>query len=90
MKAMGIQKKKLSVKQYLNKITPYLCDLINDHRIPRRVWKIQINIHVNFISSKHTGETLIYYMCSDNVSIMQGKDTNDIIREIFYSFLYNY
>ena len=90
MKAMGIQKKKLSVKQYLNKITPYLCDLINDHRIPRRVWKIQINIHVNFISSKHTGETLIYYMCSDNVSIMQGKDTNDIIREIFYSFLYKY
>ena len=47
-------------------------------------------MHVNFISSKDTGETRIYYIWSDNVSIMQGKDTNDIIREIFNSFLYNY
>ena len=47
-------------------------------------------MHVNFISSKDTGETRIYYMWSDNVCIMQGKNTNDIIREIFYSFLYNY
>ena len=48
-------------------------------------------MHVNFISFKDTRELVfIYYMWSDNVSIMQGKDTNDIIREIFYSFLYNY
>ena len=78
------------MKQYLNKITPYLYDLINDHRIVRRVWKIQINMHVNFISSRDTGETRIYYVWSDNVSIMQGEDTNAIIREIFRSFLHNY
>ena len=36
----GDIEKRLSVKQYLNKITPYLYDLINDHRIVRRVWKI--------------------------------------------------
>ena len=47
----GDKEKILSVKQYLNKITPYLYDLINDHRIVRRVWKIQINMHVSFISS---------------------------------------
>ena len=76
----GDKEKRLSVKQYLNKITPYLYDLINDHRIVRRVWKIQINMHVNFISSRDTGETRIYYVLSDNVSIMQGKDTHDIIR----------
>ena len=75
----GDIEKKKSVKQYLNKITPYLFDLINDHRIARRVWKIQINMHVNFISSKDTGETRIYYIWSDNVSIMHGKDTYDII-----------
>ena len=75
--------------QYLNKITPYLYDLINDHRIVRRVWKIQINMHVNFISSKDTGESHIYYILSDNVSIMQGKDAYDI-REIFGYFLHNY
>ena len=86
----GDKEKRLSVKQYLTKITPYLYDLINDHRIARRIWKIQINMHVNFISSRDTGETCIYYVWSDNVSIMQGSDTNDIIREIFRSFLHNY
>ena len=86
----GDKEKRLSVKQYLNKITPHLYDLINDHKIARRVWKIQINMHVNFISSRDTGETRIYYVWSDNVSIMQGEDTNAIIREIFRSFLHNY
>ena len=42
----GDKEKKLSVYQYLNKIRPYLYDLINDHKIARRVWKIQINMHV--------------------------------------------
>ena len=86
----GDIEKRLSVKQYLNKITPCLYDLMNDHKIGRRVWKIQINMHVNFISYRDTAETHIYYVWSDNVSIMQGKDTDDIIREIFRSFLHNY
>ena len=47
-------------------------------------------MHVNFISSRDTGETRIYYVWSDNVSIKQGEDTNAIIREIFRSFLHNY
>ena len=33
----GDKEKRLSVKQYLNKITPHLYDLINDHMISRRV-----------------------------------------------------
>ena len=64
--------------------------MTNDHRIARRVWKIQINMHANFISSRDTGETRNYYVWSDNVSIMQSEDTNAIIREIFKSFLHNY
>ena len=32
----GYIEKRLSVNQYLNKIRPYLYDLINDHRIIRR------------------------------------------------------
>ena len=47
-------------------------------------------MHVNFISSKDTGKTRIYYIWSDNISIIQGENTNDIIREIFNSFLNNY
>ena len=47
-------------------------------------------MHVNFISPRDTGKTGIYYVWSDNVSIMQGHDTNDITREMFRSFLHNY
>ena len=81
-------KEKRSANQYLNKITPDLCDLINDHRIARRVWKIQISMRVNFISSKDTGETI--YVWRSNESIMWRSDTDDIIRELFRSFLHNY
>ena len=38
--------------------------MLNDHRIVRRVWKIQKCIHVNFISSRDTGETRIIYVWS--------------------------
>ena len=76
----GDIEKKLSAYQYLNKIRSYLYDLIKDHEIARRVWKIQINMHVNFISSKDTGETRAIYEWSDNVKIIWGSDTNDIIK----------
>ena len=48
------------------------------------------NMHVNFISSRDTGETRIYYVWSDNVSITQGEDAIVILREIVRSFLHNY
>ena len=90
MKAVGIKKKRLSVRQRLNKITSHLYDLINDHRIVRRVWTIQISMRVNFISSKDTGETRTIYGWSDNVSIMRGSGKDDIIGKLFRSFLHNY
>ena len=40
-------------------------------------------MRVNFISSRDTGEIRTYYVWSDNVGIMQGNDTYDIIKEIF-------
>ena len=42
-------------------------------------------MRVNSISSKGTGETRTIYVWSDNVSIMRGSDTDNIIREIFRS-----
>ena len=44
----------------------------------------------NFISSKDTGETCTIYVWSDNVSIMQGSDTDDFIRKNVKSFLHDY
>ena len=82
--------KKLSVYQYLNKIRPYSHDLIDNHKVNIGVWKVQINIHVNFISFRDTGEFRTYYVWSNNVNIMHGENTNDIIRKSFNSFLHNY
>ena len=58
----GDIEKKLLVNQYLDEIRTYLYDLINNNKIARRVSKIQINMHVNFIFSKDTRETRTYYM----------------------------
>ena len=61
----GDNDKKVSVKLYLYKITPFLSDIINDHKAIRNEsnkWKIQINMHVNFIPSKDTGETRTLYV----------------------------
>ena len=46
----GDIEKRLSVYQYLNKIRPYLYDLINDHRIARRVWmRVRICMLILFL-----------------------------------------
>ena len=93
MKAEKIKTKKLSVKQYLYKIMPYLSDMINDHKTIKNEsneWKIQTNMHVNFISSKETGETRAIYLWSDNEEIRSGNETDDIIKELFKSFSNNY
>ena len=89
----GNKDKKLSVKQYLYKIMPYLSDLINDHKAIRNEsneWKIQINMHVNFVSSNDTGETRTIFVWSDNEEIRLGNETDDIIKGLLNSFLNNY
>ena len=62
--------------------------MINDHRIAGRVWKIQISMHVNFISSKDTEETCTIHVWSDNLSIIWESDTDDIIRELTRGLFY--
>ena len=81
------------VKQYLYKIMPCLSDLINDHKAIRnesKEWKIEITMHVNFISSKDSGETRTIFVWNDNEEIRLGNETDDIIKELFKSFLNNY
>ena len=69
-------------------IMPYLRDLINDHKTNE--WKIQLNMHANFISSKDTGETRTIYVWSDNEEIRSGNETDAFIKGLFKSFLNNY
>ena len=76
----GDKDKKLSVKQYVYKIMPYLSDLINGHKINE--WKIQIYMHVHFISSNDTGETHTIFVWRNNEEIRLGNETNDIIKKL--------
>ena len=47
-------------------------------------------MHVNFISSKDTGEIRTIFVWSDSKEIRLGNETDDIIKELFNSFLNNY
>ena len=56
---------------------PYISDLINDLKTFRnesKEWKIQINVHINFVSSNDTGETRTIFVLSDNEEIRSGNE----------------
>ena len=68
---------------------PYLRDIINDHKNIRnesKEWKIQINMHVNFISFNDTGEIHTIFVQSDNEEIRSGNETDDVIKRLLNSF----
>ena len=60
--------------------------MINDHKTQSE-WKIQLTMEINFISSKrHSDETRIMHAKSDNIEIMIGSETDEIIEELFNLF----
>ena len=81
--------KPISIKRYLNKIREHLRRMINDKKKSGE-WKIQLVIKINFISSKNFIDVRDMHSKSDNVEIMMGVDTNEIIEELFDSILQRY
>ena len=80
----------LTVKEYLSLIEPYLADIINDYK-SKGEWKIQLTAEINFTSLKpDSNETRIMHTKSNNEEIMIGSDTNEVIKELFKSFLQRY
>ena len=54
-------------------------------------WKIQLTMEVNFISSKKdSDETRAMRTKSDNIEIMMGSETDEIIEELSKSLLRRY
>ena len=89
----GDQDKKLSVTQYLQMINPYLSDLINENKAIENnsnESKIQINMHVNFVSSNDAGEIRTIFVWSDNEAIRIGNETDNFFERLVNSFLNNY
>ena len=66
--------------QYLGKMINNQKANITNYNHLSRVWKIQLTMRINFISS----------LDPDNIEIMMGTETNDIIKELFESFLKRY
>ena len=50
-------------------------------------WKIQLTMAINFISSKDSDKTRTMNTKSNNVKIMMGSETDEIIEDLFQSFL---
>ena len=89
MKVKKIRKKKLSPKEYLDMIRPYLSDMIIDYKTQGE-WKIQLTVSINFISSNDSGETRNLRTKSKNREIMIDNETDEIIEELFESLLQKY
>ena len=80
----------LTLKEYLTLIEKYLRELINYYKFQGE-WKVQLIAEINFISLKPgSDETRIVHTRSDNIEIMIGDDNDDIIEELFKSFIQKY
>ena len=80
----------LSFKKYLSLIEKYLRELLEEYK-QKGEWKVQLTIEVNFISLKPgSDKTRIMYTKSDNIEIMFGDDSDDIIEQLFDSLLKKY
>ena len=73
----------------LNIIREHLRKLI-DSKKKSGEWKIQLNMKINFISSRNFIESRDMYSKYDNIEIMMGANTNEIIRNLFNSLLRRY
>ena len=101
----GDKNKNLLPEDYLDIIRPYLRDKINNNKALIELkdltgiiieddhfgeWKIQLKIQINFISSLDTREICTMDSKIDNVVIMMGNETDDIIKKFFESFRKRY
>ena len=85
----GNKGKILISSEYLDMIRPYLSDIINYHKTQGE-WRIQLTMAINFISSKNIDGTRTMHSKSNNVEIMMGNEIDEIIEELFKSFLQKY
>ena len=85
----GDKDNNLSLVEYLNIIRPYLRDMIDNHKAHSE-WKIQLVMKIISVSSLDVNEIRIMHTKSDNIEIMIGIKTSDIINELFRSLIKRY
>ena len=85
----GDKDAKLALYEYFDKMKPYLKGMINNYK-SKSEWKIQITMRIIFFSFIDNNETQEMHTKSDNIEIMNGVDTSDIINELIDSFMKRY
>ena len=79
----------MSLEEYSNIISPYLRDMI-DNYMAHNEWEIQLIMKIDFIFSLDINDTCIMHTKIDNIEIMKGTETSDVINEFFKSFFRRY
>ena len=85
----GDKDSKLAIYEYFDIIRPYLRDMIDNHKA-RGEWKIQLTMQIIFVSFTDANETREMHTKSDNITIMSGIETEDVINELFNTFRKRY
>ena len=82
--------KKLSIGEYLNKIRPYLKDVINNLK-KSDAWEIQLTMAINVISSKNdNNQERLMHSKRDNIEIKINHEADEVIKEFFESLKNRY
>ena len=81
----GDNDSKLSINEYFDVVKPYLGNMI-DNQKTKGEWKMQLSMRVIFASLRDVSETREMYTKSDNILIMNGMETEDIIKELINTF----
>ena len=94
------EKKTLSSEKHVNKIKPYLNDIINNLKKSDQVsdfnqlililLKIQSTVTINFISLKDKDEESAMHSKTDNIEIMINDKVDEVIVELFKSLHNSY
>ena len=63
--------------------------MIDDHKA-KGEWKIQLTMRIIFVSFTDANETREMHTKSDNITIMSGIETDDVINELFNTFRRRY
>ena len=87
---MGNKNKTLLIEEYLNKIRPYLKDVINHLKGKYHTWKIQLTIAINFMPSENNDEEHAVHSRNNNIKLMINDKGDKVIEEHFQLLLFTY
>ena len=83
------ENQKLLLDSYLNKIKPYLRNIIIDLQSSDK-WKTHLTMAIKFISSKDTEEERVMYSTSDNIKFAPYNEANEVVNKFFVSLCLKY